>query len=169
MRRADVEIGAGLLEGYLLRVALAQSAGVPIADLAFVEGRRRVRDVAGIREGHGRSRLDPGAGREIGVFAVVVADPDLVVAIGDRASRPGHSLRRWRRPQRTELTLERERPYRIAGGAALDRIAAGDNRDVLVAIDFISHCRRVGAKPGLELPQHLAGLGVDCDEIAVGL
>src|SRR5580693_6610217 len=74
VRRADVEVGAGLFEGDRLRFALGQSAGIPVADLAFVERRRRVRKVADIGEGQRRARLDPNTGRPIGIFRIVVGD-----------------------------------------------------------------------------------------------
>src|SRR3954469_17256820 len=98
MGGADVEISAGFLESDLFRLALVQSTRVPIADLAFVESSGGVRDVADIGEGDGGSRLDPSAGRPVGVLNVIVTDLNLIDAVGECASRPGDGLRGWWRP-----------------------------------------------------------------------
>src|SRR6516225_4222903 len=58
---------------------------------------------------------------------------------------------------------------RLALGAALDRVAAGDDRNVLFAVHLVDDRRGVRAEPGLELPQDVAGPGVERDEIAVRL
>src|SRR5271157_1381052 len=98
VRRADVEVRAGLFEGDRLRFALVQNAGIPVADLAFIERRGRVRNVADIGEGQRRARLDPSTGRPIGIFDIVVADLDVVHPLGDRAAGSSNGRRRWRRP-----------------------------------------------------------------------
>jgi hypothetical protein len=57
------------------------------------------------------------------------------------------------------LSMKRPRLHHVS--AALDG-------DVLLVIDLVNYRRCVSTKTGLELPQHLAGLGVDRYKVAVG-
>src|SRR5712692_2728567 len=62
--------------------------------------------------------LNPDAGREVGVFHIVVPDLDCVNPFGDWAGRPGNGWRRWGRPQRPQLPVQGKRPHRVTEGAA---------------------------------------------------
>src|SRR6266404_7933361 len=59
--------------------------------------------------------------------------------------------------------------YGITVGTADPLIATGSNRDVLVTVDFVDHRRCLRPKPGLELPQLLAGLGIVGQNLAAGI
>jgi hypothetical protein len=50
----------------------------------------------------------------------------------------------------------------------LHHVSAALDGDVLLVIDLVNYRRCVSTKTGLELPQHLAGLGVDRYKVAVG-
>src|ERR1700730_16791882 len=162
---AYVVVDARLLECDLVRLTLGQGAGVPVAYFALVERRSGVWDIPNIGESHGRPRLDAGAGRPIAVFHIVVGDFNAVDPLGDRSARPGNRRRRWRRPQRAQLSLQRKGPYRVTVGAALDRVAARGDGDVLLAVDLVDRCGGVGTEAGLEFPQHVSSLGVDRDKV----
>src|SRR4051794_27444322 len=157
MRRADVVVDARFAECDGFRLPLGEPAGRPLADR---QCGRIVRDVADIAERYGGAGLDPGARRRKGVLGIAAADLDRIDTDGDRPNRTG-DVRRWRRrPQRAELTFKREHPDGIAVGTALELIAAGRDRDVLLAIHLVDDGRRVGAKSGLEAEQLLAGPGI---------
>src|SRR5262245_21772570 len=166
MGQTDVVEVAGLREGDGLRLALEQDSRVPLASL---HRRRRVRQIADVGEGHGGPGLDADARGREAVFHVVGACSDRVGSDDDRSGRPGNGLRRRRRPQRAELTLQREGPPRVAVGAALQLVASGRDRDVLLTVDLVEDGRRVGAEAGLEPPQLLARLRIERQEVAVGL
>ena len=166
VRRADVIVVAGLVESDLLRLAGRQRPGVPVPDLPVVKRCRRMRRVARIGEGHSRPRLDAVALRKVTKLDIVVADFDRVDILGNRsAGRSRDRRRRWRRPQRVQLPLQREGPHGIAGGAADPLITSGCDGDVLIPIDLVDHWSCLRAKTGLELPKQFAGLcvtGLDC-------
>src|SRR5579872_3853295 len=75
----------------------------------------------------------------------------------------------------TSLRHQRKGPHRAAGWHVLERLArlvcvhaaeARQNRDVLLTLVGVGDRLRVDAGAGLELPQRLAVLGVDGDELA---
>src|SRR3989454_9637980 len=164
--QTDIEVVTRLIEGDGLRAAFDQHPGVPLAPF---HRRRRVWQIADVGEGHGGARLDPNARRPEAVLHVVGAHPDRVGVRDDRSRGPGDGLRKRRRPQRPHLSLQRERPHRVAVGAALELVAARGDGDVLLAVYFVDHRRRVGAEAGLEPPQLLPRLCVESEEVAVGL
>src|SRR6266478_3638482 len=166
MRRTNVVVDPRLHEGDGLRLAFGQSAGAPFA---LFERRGIVRQIADIGERHRGPGLDPRACRPVSVFHVIVADLDRVGPGSNRSDGPGNVRRRRRSPQRTQLPFQREGPDGVAVRAALKLIAASRDGDVLLAVDLVDHRRCVGAKPGLEPPQLLAGLGVERQKMAVGL
>src|SRR5205085_8245609 len=94
-------------------------------------------------------------------------DADGVGTRRDRADGAGDRLGQRRRIERAELPLEREDPRRVAAGAALQLVAAGGDRDELLAVNLVDDGRRVGAESRLESPELLAGLGVQGQEVAV--
>src|SRR6516165_166968 len=160
VRGTDVVIATRLVESDHLRLARVQNPGIPAAEFAILEGCRGVRGVAGIGKGHRGPGLDPCAPREIGIFAIVVADFNRILTLGDRSGRSGHGRRRGWGPQRGQLSLQRECPHGVAIGAAHALIAAGGNSNVFVAVDLVDHGSSLGAKTGLELPEQFAGLGI---------
>src|SRR5438876_9634800 len=166
MRRADVVVDPRLGEGDGLRQARRNDTGVPVA---LLPRRRAVRQVAHVREVQRAPRLDPYAARHEAVLHVVAAHLDRVDAGRDRPDGPGDGRRRGRRPQRPDLPLQREGPDRVAVGAPRQLIAAGRDHDELLAIHLVDDGRRIRAEAGLEAPQLLTRLGVDREEVAVGL
>src|SRR5580700_2472157 len=140
MRRADVVIDARLIELDGFRLALGYRARAPAI---LLQCARIVRYVADIAEAHRRAALDPGAGRSKTVLGIVGADLDLIGAHGARPGRAGNRLRCGPRPQRAELTFKREGPDGIPVGTALHLIAAGRDRDELLAIHLVDHRRSV--------------------------
>src|SRR6267143_1809771 len=166
MRCADVVVVPRLREGDGLRLAVRNHTGIPVA---LLPRRRPVRQVADVREVQRAAHLDPDAGRHVAELHVVAAHLDGVDAGRDRPDGPGDGRRRGRRPQRPDLPLQREGPDRITVGAALQLIAAGRDHDELLAIHLVDDGRRIRAEAGLEAPQLLTRLGVDREEVAVGL
>src|SRR5438132_11521872 len=166
MRRADVVVDPRLGEGDGLRQARRSDPGIPLARLPR---RGAVRQVAHVREVQRAPRRDPYAARHEAVLHVVAAHLDRVDAGSDRPDGPGDGRRRGRRPQRPDLPLQREGPDRVAVGAALQLIAAGRDHDERLAIHLVDDGRRIRAEAGLEAPQLLTRLGVDREEVAVGL
>ena len=108
-----IVVDAGLIEGDGLRFTFRQQASVPFAFLAC--GRRRgvrewsptlvnVTAVPGftrVRAGHRHTRRC--------CRAILIC----VRAIGDRPERAGDRRRRRRRPQRLNVAIQRECPYRV--------------------------------------------------------
>src|SRR5438132_12134783 len=166
MRGADVVVDPRLGEGHRLRQTRRNDTGIPVARLPCG---RTVRQVAHVREVQRAAGLDADAARHEAVFHVVAAHLDRVDAGHDRPDGPGDGRRRGRRPQRPELSLQREGTDRITGGAALQLIAAGRDHDELLAVHLVDDGWRIRAEAGLEAPQLLTRLGVDREEVAVGL
>src|SRR2546426_1137071 len=150
MRRADVVVVPRLREGDGLRLAVRKHTGIPVA---LLPRRRPVRQVADVREVQRAARLDPDAGRHEAVLHVVAAHLDRVDAGRDRPDGPGDGRRWRRRPQRPELSLQREGPDRVTVGAALQLIAARGDHDELLAVHLVDDRRRIGAEAGLEAPE----------------
>src|SRR2546425_4604328 len=166
MRCADVVVVPRLREGDGLRLAVRKHTGIPVA---LLPRRRPVRQVADVREVQRAARLDPDAGRHEAVLHVVAAHLDRVDAGRDRPDGPGDGRRWRRRPQRPELSLQREGPDRVTVGAALQLIAARGDHDELLAVHLVDDRRRIAAEAGLEAPELLTRLRVDREEVAVGL
>src|SRR2546426_9635584 len=164
--QTDIEVVTRLIEGDGLRAAFDQHPGVPLAPF---HRRRRVWQIADVGEGHGGARLDPNARRPEAVLHVVGAHPDRVGVRDDRSRGPGDRLGWGRWPQRTQLSLQRERPHRVAIRAALQLVTPGRDHDELLTVHFIDHGRGVSPETGLESPQLLARLGVEREDVAVGL
>src|SRR6266850_1459265 len=166
MRRADIVVVPRLREGDGLRLAVRNHTGIPVA---LLPRRRPMRKVADVREVQRAARLDTDAAGHEAVLHVVAAHLDRVDAGRDRPDGPGDGRRRGRRPQRPDLPLQREGPDRITVGAALQLIAACCDHDELLALHLVDDGWRIRAEAGLEAPQLLARLGVDREEVAVGL
>src|SRR5258708_4796334 len=166
MRCADIVVDARLREGDGLRLARRNDTGIPVA---LLPRRRAVRQVADVREVQRAAHLDPYAARHEAVFHVVAAHLDRIHAGEDRPDGPGDGRRRGRRPQRPELSLQREGPDRVAIGAALQLIAAGGDHHELLAVHLVDDGRRIRPQAGLQAPPLLTRLGVDREEVAVGI
>src|SRR5437764_12314276 len=54
-------------------------------------------------------------------------------------------------------------------GAQLRLVAAGRDRDILISVYLVDRWRCIGPKPSLKAPQLFTSLGIDREEIAVGL
>src|SRR5438309_5729911 len=126
-------------------------------------------DIADIGEGHRGSGLYTRTARPKRIFDIVIADLDLVDPVRDWPCGSGDFLRSGRRPQRTQLPFQREYPHRIAVCAQLRLIAASRDCDILVSVYLINRGRGIGSEAGLEPPQLFACLGIDREEVAVGL
>src|SRR2546426_7913092 len=164
--QTDIEVVTRLVEGDGLRAAFDQYPGVPLAPF---HRRRGVWQITDVGEGHRGACLDPNARRPEAVLHVVGAHADSVGVRDDRSGGPGDGLgwRRW--PQGTQLPLQRERPHPVAVRAALQLVTPRRDGDELLAVHVIDHRWRVSPETGLEPPQLLARLGVDREEVAVGL
>ena len=64
--------------------------------------------------------------------------------------------RLWRRRLLRDGPAELEGPHRVAPLRELERIAAGEQRDVLLSVHFVGRDWRVGAGSGLESPIKLS-------------
>src|SRR5882724_8037322 len=166
VRRTDVVVVSWLRESDGLRQARRNDTGIPVARLP--RG-RAVRQVTNVREVQRAAGLDTDAAGHEAVLHVVAAHLDRVDAGRDRPDGPGDGRRRGRRPQRPDLSLQREGPDRVAVGAALQLVAARGDHDELLAVHLVDDRRRIRAEAGLEAPQLLTGLRVDRQEVAVGL
>src|ERR1700730_6940423 len=141
MGLTDVVEAAGLREGDGLRLPFLQYTGIPFPYFALFKRCRRVRDIADVCEGHRCPRLDPSAARKIAILDIVIADLDRVDAGRDWSRRPGNAQWRGRRPQWTQLSLQREHPHRIAVCTEHPLVAAGRDGDILLSVNLID-CRR---------------------------
>src|ERR1700761_6860362 len=147
MRCADVVIDAWLVERDGFRLALGQRTRGPAV---LLQCARVVRNVADVGEAHGGAALDPRASGRKAVLGIIGPVLDPIGARRDWTDWSGNRLWRRRRPQWAELPLERKGPDRIPVGTALHLVAAGRDRDELLAIHLVDDGRGVRTKSGLE-------------------
>src|SRR5262245_61941232 len=128
-----------------------------------------MRQIAHVGPGDGGPYLDADARRSVPELSVVVADLHLIHACRNWAERAGHGCRGWGWPQWSQHARQGKRPDRVPGGAASYHVATGSNGHKLLAVHCIGHRRRVGSKARLEPPQLFPRLGIEGQEVAIGL